>query len=125
MGDSPRHTLNGVVKQVGEVQSFGDKGFTKREFVVTVDGGKYDQDVPLELVKDKTGLADGLTPGQRVDVFFNIRGREYNGKHYVNLVAWKIDVVGGAPSKDADDGQGEFVNASTGEAADGDDNLPF
>lgn len=124
MGDSPRHTLNGVVKQVGEVQSFGDKGFTKREFVVTVDGGKYDEDVPLELVKDKTSLADDLVPGMRVDVFFNIRGREYKGKHYVNLNAWKIDVVGGA-SKPEDDGQGEFVNASTGEAADGDDKIPF
>ncbi|MFV1996356.1 MAG: DUF3127 domain-containing protein, partial [Verrucomicrobiales bacterium] len=74
-------------------QSF-DSGFSKREFVVEVEDGKYPQMVKFEAVKDKTSLTDGLSVGDRVKVFFDIRGNEYNGRYYVNLNAWKLEKAG-------------------------------
>ena len=35
------YDLTGKIKVVKEAQTFGAKGFTKREFVVTVEEGKY------------------------------------------------------------------------------------
>ena len=81
----------GEIIAIDETIKF-DSGFTKREFVIkTTDDGEYPQDIKYELVKDKTTLADKFKLGDKVKVFFNIRGREYNEKYYVNLVAWKID----------------------------------
>ena len=80
--------LNGKIKLISDLQSW-DSGFTKREFVVTTNE-QYPQDVKLEFIKDKTSLLDGLGEGDEVEVSFNVRGNEYNGKYYVNLQAWKI-----------------------------------
>ena len=37
------YDLTGTIKVIQEAQTFGAKGFTKREFVVTVKEGKYPQ----------------------------------------------------------------------------------
>ena len=80
--------INGRVKLIMDLQSW-DSGFTKREFVITTNE-QYPQDVKLECIKEKTNLLDGLAEGDEVEVSFNIRGNEYNGKYYVNLQAWKL-----------------------------------
>jgi len=95
------YDLTGKIKVVKEAQTFGTKGFTKREFVVTVEDGKYPQDIPLECVQDKVTLLDGLKEGQVVTVTFDIRGREYNGRYFNNLQAWRIKAEdGSAPAAD-------------------------
>lgn len=84
----------GEIIAIDETIEF-DSGFTKREFVIkTTDDGDYPQDIKFELVKDKTALVDKYKLGDKVTVHFNVRGREYNGKYYVNLVAWKLDGQG-------------------------------
>ena len=81
--------LNGTIKMIGELQTF-DSGFVKREFVVTTKE-QYPQDVKFELVKDKaTEFMQYNKVGQDVEVKFNVRGNEYNGKFYVNLQAWYV-----------------------------------
>lgn len=95
----------GKIKVINETQSF-PSGFTKREFVVTT-GDKYPQDLKFEIVKDKCSLLDSFEPGQDVQVTFDIRGNEYNGKYFVNLSCWKIQASDGAapaasrPAKEA------------------------
>ncbi|MCC5844218.1 MAG: DUF3127 domain-containing protein [Verrucomicrobia bacterium] len=86
------YEMTGTVKQVNDVMTF-PSGFSKREFVVTTPE-QYPQDVVFETVKEKTGLLDSLKPGQEVTVHFDIRGREYNGRHFVNLNAWRIQTDG-------------------------------
>ena len=93
---SEKLTISGVVKHVGETQEFGTNGFCKREFVVVTDE-KYPQEIPFEVVKDRCRELDALVPGSQVEVSFNLRGREYNGKWYVNLQAWRWE-VGAAPA---------------------------
>ena len=83
------YDLTGKVKLIQEAKTF-DSGFTKREMVVTVEDGKYPQEINLEFVQDKASLLDNLRVGQEVTVTFDIRGREYNGRYFNNLQGWKI-----------------------------------
>ena len=91
------YDLTGKVKVIQDAQTFAS-GFTKREFVVTVEDGKWPQDICLECVQDKVSLLDNLQVGQEITATFDIRGREYNGRYFNNLQAWKI--VAGEASDD-------------------------
>jgi hypothetical protein len=83
------YEASGKLKWIGETQSF-PSGFSKREFVVTTSHDKYPQDLKFEVVKDKCPALDPFSLGQDVQISFDIRGNEYNGKYYVNLACWKI-----------------------------------
>lgn len=100
------YELTGKVKLVQEPQTFAS-GFTKREVVVTVEDGKYPQDINLEFLQDKVSLLDSVSEGQEIKVFFDIRGREYNGRYFNNLVGWKIEggesAAAPAPASATDD----------------------
>lgn len=82
--------ITGLVHKIGETEEIGNNGFTKRQLVVETQE-QYKQTVPIDFVKDKTSLLDGLVVGQSVEVSINVRGNEYNGKYYVNLQGWKIE----------------------------------
>jgi single-strand DNA-binding protein len=42
----------------------------------------------IKLIRD---LITSYKEGDRLKVFFDIRGREYQGKYYNSLVAWKVE----------------------------------
>jgi len=92
-------SLKGKVKLVGELKTF-DSGFTKRELVITTDD-KYPQDVVFETYKEKTSELSRFKKGDPVEVSFNVRGNEYNGRHYVSLQAWKIADLREEPQREA------------------------
>ena len=110
--------INGKVKVMMETQTF-DSGFSKREFVITTQE-QYPQDVKLECVKDKISMLDGLSEGDDVDVSFNVRGNEYNGRYFVNLQAWRIEKSGAAPAPTP-----EAPDTALEPLAEGEDDLPF
>ncbi len=123
----PSYDLTGNVKCVMDLQTF-DSGFTKREFVVTTEGERYPQDVKFECVKDRCALLDTVQPGQRVSVTFDVRGREYNGRYFVDLAAWKVQPAAageGAPAA-GDDGNQPPMATRQEPAMDGDEEImPF
>lgn len=88
------YELSGTIKLIQDTRTF-DSGFTKREMVVTVDDGRYPQDINLEFVQDKVSLLESLQPGEAVKVSFDIRGREYNGRYFNNLQGWKVERLDG------------------------------
>lgn len=92
--------IEGKLKIINDVQTFSS-GFTKREFVVEVEDGKYPQMVKFECIKDKTSLTDGFSLDDPVKVTFDIRGNEYKERFYVNLNAWKLEKLEGGPGADA------------------------
>ena len=120
------YQLQGTIKLINEVQSF-NSGFTKREFVVTDQDDKYPQDVKFECIKDKCALLDGYSVGEKVNVSFNIRGNEYNGRYYVNLQAWRLEKVGGQESgAGGGGGGGGFADEPPpGHGQDAADDIPF
>lgn len=115
--------INGRIKVINDLQTW-DSGFSKREFVITTQE-QYPQDVKFEAIKDKAAILDTLNIGEDVEVSFNVRGNEYNGKYYVNLQAWKIQketagsTTAAAPTPTAPDTNLEPI--SSGE----EDDLPF
>jgi hypothetical protein len=82
------YKIEGKVKLINDIMSF-PSGFTKREFVVTTQE-QYPQDVKLEMIKDKCSILDSYQTGDEVEVMFDIRGNEYQGRYFVNLQAWRI-----------------------------------
>ncbi len=80
--------INGKLKLLMEQQNW-DSGFSKREFVITTNE-QYPQDIKMECIKDKIGLLEGIQIDEEIEVSFNLRGNEYNGRYFVNLQAWKI-----------------------------------
>lgn len=88
----PKYELIGAVRLLHDPQTFAS-GFTKREFVVETDG-KYPQLIKLECVKDRVADLEKVRVNDVVNVSFDIRGSEYKERHYVNLVAWKVEATG-------------------------------
>ena len=72
-------------KQVSE-------NFKVQEFILRVGQpeDKYPQEVKFQLVNDNIDLLDFIQVNDTVEVTFDLRGREYNGTHYVTLNATKV-----------------------------------
>lgn len=90
--------LKGKITHINPVQEF-PSGFSKREFVIEMQDGKYPQAIKFDCIKEKAALLDDVQIGDEVTVHFDIRGSEYKGRHYVNLHAWKLlKADGGDPN---------------------------
>lgn len=99
------YELQGRVHKIGDVQTIKND-FTKREFVVQTDE-QYPQFVPFELIKDKTSLIDGFKKGDQIKVSFDIRGREWQDRFFINLSAWRVERLGAPGPSGAAAPQGE------------------
>lgn len=98
--------------------------FQAREFVLEVPDGNYPQFVKFQLVQDRCALIDNMTEGEMIKVHFDLRGREWQGKYFTNLNAWRVEKATGttsAPPAPAE--AGAFPTAADEPAAD--DDLPF
>ncbi|MFP4353050.1 MAG: DUF3127 domain-containing protein [Puniceicoccaceae bacterium] len=110
------YEMEGKVKEVFEEQTFGS-GFRKKEFVVTTDE-KFPQDIKFECVQDKIAQLEGVAAGDQVKVRFDLRGREWNGRYFVNLSAWQVNRSDGGSGAEAPAGGPEFE-------AEPSDDIPF
>ncbi|MBS0632961.1 MAG: DUF3127 domain-containing protein [Verrucomicrobia bacterium] len=109
--------ISGTVKKIFNEQTFGS-GFNKREFVITIESGRFPQDIKFECVKDKVALVAGLKEGGKVKVFFDLRGREWKESYFVNLNAWKIEALGGGGASGAPEEDGPPLSEPDGETLD-------
>ena len=118
--------LEGKVKVIMDTQTFAS-GFSKREFVVEVEDGKFPQMIKFECIKDKAAQLDDLSQGDAVKVNFDIRGNEYKERYYVNLNAWKITKLGeGGGDAPVEDSPPKGSNDSYfDDQPDPDDDIPF
>lgn len=65
--------------------------FSKKLIVVETPE-QYAQQLPIEFVNKNIDKLDSITIGQNVKVDINLRGSEYQGKHYLSAQGWKIEV---------------------------------
>ena len=89
-----KYEATGEIIAIKQTQTF-PSGFQKREFVLKVESGKFTQEIKMEVVKENCALLDRVSTGDEITAHFNIRGNEHNGRHYVNLVAWRLERPGG------------------------------
>ncbi len=107
--------------------------FQAREFVIEVADGQYPQMVKFQLVQDKCALVDDFSEGDSIEVEFDLRGREWNGKYFTNLQAWRISRAGEGSGESGGGGQSQAARApaaapvapSSSAKADFDDDIPF
>lgn len=99
---SESFNIKGRIIVINEKQTFAS-GFQKQEFVIDDMADQYPQQIKLEAVKDICDKVGVMSIGDQVSVDFNLRGNEYNGKYYVNLQAWKVEVTAPAQSAPAPD----------------------
>ena len=85
--------VTGTIKLINAEQVISEK-FRKREFVITTED-KYPQDILFQLTQNNTDLIDTIRVGEKVEVSYNLRGKEYNGRYYVSLDAWQVSVQQG------------------------------
>ena len=86
--------IKGEIKVIGEAVQVTEK-FKKRAFVLIDDSSQYPQYINFQLVQDKCELIDGFHVGQRIEVNFNLRGREWTDKtgiikYFNTLDVWRI-----------------------------------
>lgn len=79
-----------------ETQVVSEK-FAKREFVLLDNSSQYPQYILFQLTQDRCDFLDTINIGTEIDVYFNLRGREWTSKegevkYFTGLEAWKIKV---------------------------------
>ncbi len=90
--------LQGKIIEIFEAKQVSAT-FTKREFVVEhATNPSYPQYIKFDLLQDKCSMLDGFSVGDRVEVYFEIKGKPYTNKnnekiYYNSLNAWKIELV--------------------------------
>jgi hypothetical protein len=82
-------TLIQILKLETGVSKVG-KEWKKQEFVVETQE-QFPKKVCFTLFGDKISLIDGLQEGTELEVFFSVESRDFNGKWYHNINAWKVE----------------------------------
>lgn len=81
-----------VVLVLPEQTGTGKNGqWMKQDFIIETQE-QYPRKVCFSAWGDKTAVVKSLKPGVMINVSFNAESREFNGKWYTDLKAWKIDL---------------------------------
>ena len=87
--------LLGKIKLIGDIKTYGDNGFRKRELVLTTEE-QYPQHILIEFIQNNCELLDNYNIGQTVRIGINIRGREWESpdqgiKYFNSIQGWRIE----------------------------------
>ena len=117
--------IKGTIQQILNVESGVSRAgneWKKQEFVLETTE-QFAKKVCFTLFNDKLSLIENINTGDEVEVSFNLESREFNGKWYHNINAWKIDKAGSGneandfipeyrpediPPEPADSGEGDL-----------------
>ncbi|HQW11197.1 MAG TPA: DUF3127 domain-containing protein [Saprospiraceae bacterium] len=114
--------ITGKLHKVFDTES-KTASFQTREFVILTPDDKYPQYVKFQLAQERVNIIDPYQEGNEIKVHFDLRGREWQGKYFTNLNAWRIEAAGG----NSNSGE-EFVPKETStpfDLQDDADDLPF
>ena len=101
----------------------------KQEIIVETDG-QYPRKICISVWGDKLGGLK-LSPGTELSIDFDIESREYNGRWYTDVKAWRVTEsdVPGETGSPASKGKGSPASSSFPPASDAppqfEDDLPF
>lgn len=77
------------------------RGEWKRQDVIFALPGEFDRKLCVEFWNDRAVDAAALRPGDRVALSINVESREYNGRWYTRVRAWRmnrLEAQTGAPA---------------------------
>lgn len=129
--------VQGIIHSIDETRTYGQNGFTKREFVIQLSGEgvnpTYPNYIALELIKDKCAILDAYQVGEEIKVSFNLTGRLWNApgkpeKCFTSLQAWRIEKLSADANTNPNDGFGDVSSMDSFYPGDSDpfsDDVPF
>jgi len=101
-------------------------GWKKQDVIIETDGD-YPKKICVSFWNDK--ISDSFSVGQPLTAHINIESREYNGKWYTDVKAWKYDGMVQQEQSDNSQNQEQSYSApeqnGNGGGAPPDDDLPF
>lgn len=114
--------ISGKVVQLLPVQTGQGKNGTwkKQEFILET-GDTYPKKVCIAVWGDKIDM-NSIKTGDMVDVSFDVESREYNGRWYTDVKAWKLSKKG---ANMTGNNAGNNVPAAYDMPPAGDNDLPF
>lgn len=114
--------ISGKIVQMLPLQTGQGKNGTwkKQEFILET-GDTYPKKVCIAVWGDKIDMSQ-VKPGVAVTVSFDVESREFNGRWYTDVKAWKV-VAQGQGGSSAGPAPSSAMPASMGAGAD--DDLPF
>lgn len=97
----------------------GKNGEWKKQDVIVETDGQFPKKVCVSIWGDKINPSQ-LQPGAMLNVSFDVESREYNGRWYTDVKAWKVEPAGsgGAQPAPAEDYSNQSFTST-------DDDLPF
>lgn len=119
--------IRGKIYEIFDVNKMSES-FRKREFIVEYkENPQYPEYLKFELIQDKCDLLNNFKIGGIVEVYFNLKGRQWTNpkgeKVYFNsLQAWRLEPVEGT-----DETPGNYQPPKNEELSSftGEDELPF
>lgn len=99
--------LTGKITQVlPEKSGTSARGpWRKQDYVLETTQGDFTRQVCFMLWGDKIDQF-AIREGQEVTVHFNLESREYNGRWYTDVKAWRVDAPGSDSARNEDFDQG-------------------
>jgi Domain of unknown function (DUF3127) len=123
--------ITGKISQILPLETGESKNgqWKKQFFILDFMDGNYPKKVSISVWGDKTDSLRNLLPGADVKVSFNVESREYNGRWYTDVKAWRIEAAGaGAPANSGAPGNSipDFAEPTfSGDNNGSDNDLPF
>lgn len=98
----------------------GKNGVWKKQEFILETPGQYPKKVCLSLWGEKVD-ENRIAVGERITASINIESREYNGRWYTDVRAWKVVKGGSGQQQEASPMNASFAP----DASSGSDDLPF
>lgn len=98
----------------------GKNGQWKKQDIIVETEGQYPKKVCVSIWGDKINESL-LKTGAMLNISFDVESREYNGRWYTDVKAWKVEAAGGSTADASPDDQVYFDEGQMDEKND----LPF
>lgn len=81
--------ISGKITHIYDTEEVSEGKYQKRTFVIKPPG-RYNKPIAFYLWNDKVKELDAFNVKDDVLVSFDVKSREYNGRWYTEVTAWKI-----------------------------------
>ena len=116
--------ISGKIIQLLQVQTGqGKNGTWKKQDFILETGDQYPKKVCIAVWGDKIDM-NSFKIGDMVEASFDVESREYNGRWYTDVKAWKLQKKGDGGGNSGGGGNVPAYNSAPPAAA-GEDDLPF
>lgn len=101
----------------------GRNGEWRKQEIIVETGGQYPKKVCVSIWGDKINDSI-LKVGNTLNLSFDVESREYNGRWYTDVKAWKVELAGGSNIRNDDTSYNDAPPADTA-FEEAKDDLPF